>query len=125
MVGSIATPVFMILLLANGSLNSVFEELDLSAVFDAVEGAQMNAFLPALDFKMPPNINYFFSEVMAAVSVNPEEEIVGFAGETMADSILGEGLPDSEPLNDKLATIGYENTAPLAEIGTTSVILMM
>lgn len=39
LIGAIVGPVFMALMLANGGLNSVFEELDLSTLFDAVEGA--------------------------------------------------------------------------------------
>ena len=60
-IGTFAKVVFLGMMGINGGLNSVFSELDFSALFDAIEGAQMNSFLPAMDFKMPPNINYFLA----------------------------------------------------------------
>jgi hypothetical protein len=60
-IGTVARVAFIGMMAVNGGLNSVFSELDFTALFDAVEGAQLNSFLPAMDFKMPPNINYFLA----------------------------------------------------------------
>lgn len=78
-----------------------------------------------MDFKMPPNINYFFAQVWAAVSIDTESAVLETVDDHMADGALGDNLPLSEPLNDEVATIGYDNTAPLAQIGTISVMMML
>lgn len=57
--------------------------------------------------------------------MDPEEAVSDAASESMAENVFGGDLPLSEPLNDEIATIGYDNTAPLAEVGTVSVIFMI
>ena len=42
----------------------------------------------------------------------------------MADNVFGE-QPETEPLNDRIATLGYEDMTPAAEIGTVSVMFAM
>ena len=62
-VGIFMKVVYLGLMGVNGGLNSVFSECDFNALFDAIEGAQLSSYLPALDFKMPPNINYLFAQI--------------------------------------------------------------
>ena len=40
----------------------------------------------------------------------------------MAESTFGK-IPVTEPLNDQIATLGYDNMTPMSEIGTTSVMM--
>ena len=56
-----ASYIFLFLLLINGSVNTVFEELDYMTLMDAIEGPQLYSFLPAMDFKMPAAPNFFFA----------------------------------------------------------------
>ena len=42
----------------------------------------------------------------------------------MSDNVFGE-MPVTGPLNDRLATLGYDSMAPIAETETVSVILTM
>jgi hypothetical protein len=42
----------------------------------------------------------------------------------MSDNVFGE-QPETEPLNDKVAQLGYDDMTPAAEIGTVSVMFAM
>ena len=42
----------------------------------------------------------------------------------MAETVFGK-VPPSEPLNDQIATIGYDNMTPLSEVGTISVLFQI
>ena len=45
------------LMLVNGGLNSSVSDLDYTALMDAIEGPQMNSFVPGMDVTMPPDAN--------------------------------------------------------------------
>ena len=59
------------LLAVNGLLNTPVTDLDFTALMDAIEGPQLNTFLPGMDFKMPPNANLVLSEMKSAASIEP------------------------------------------------------
>lgn len=61
---------------------------------------------------------------MAAVSIDVEEAVLEEVDDKIVDGVFGDSLPFSQPLNDELATIGYEDTAPLAQVGAISVMMM-
>lgn len=60
------------LMFANGSLNTIFYELDYSALMDAIEGPQLISFLGGVDVRLPPSLNLLLSEIKAAASVEPQ-----------------------------------------------------
>ena len=109
----------------NGGLNSVFDELDYSALMDAIEGPQLLSYMPAMDFKMPPNVNQFLAMINDAASVEPSDKFSSLSNgdeltATISDNVFGE-MPITEPLNDRVATLGFDNMTPTGEIGTVSV----
>ena len=107
------------MLAVNGLLNTPVTDLDFSALMDAIEGPQLNTFLPGMDFKMPPNANLMLSEMKSAASIEPSGLLNTDGSPTVLQNMFGE-IPSTEPLNDRLATIGYENMTPIAEISTSS-----
>ena len=60
-VGNVVSYTFLIMLGVNGVLNTCFESLDYQALMDAIEGLQLIAFIPAMNVKLPPNVNYFLA----------------------------------------------------------------
>ena len=123
-VGSVVSWTFLIMLGVNGVLNASFESLDFQALMDAIEGLQLLAFIPAMNVKLPPNINYFLASIKEAASAEPSNKMRPKGKPTMAKNVFGE-QPETEPLNDRIATIGYEDMTPAAEIGTVSVMFAM
>ena len=119
-VGSVVSWTFLIMLGVNGVVNASFESLDFQALMDAIEGLQLLAFIPAMNVKLPPNINYFLASIKEAASAEPSDKMRPKGKPTMAKNVFGE-QPETEPLNDRIATIGYEDMTPAAEIGTVSV----
>ena len=63
--------VYLAIMFANGGLNTVFDELDFSALMDAIEGAQLNSFVAALDVKLPANVNLMLSYIKSAAAIEP------------------------------------------------------
>ena len=105
----------------NGGLNTMFDELDYSALMDAVEGPQLLSYMPAMDFKMPPEINQYLSMINDAASIEPSDKFNNDEVDaSMSDNVFGD-MPISEPLNDRLATLGFDSMTPTGEIGTISV----
>lgn len=123
-IGKVVSWVFLALLGANGGLNTMFESLDYSALMDAIEGPQLAAFIPAMNVKLPPNVNYFLSTMKDATAVEPSEKLKPDEAPSISDNVFGE-QPESEPLNDRLATIGYESMTPAAEVSTVSTMFGM
>ena len=120
----VASFIFLGLLFLNGSVNTIFEELDYMTLMDAIEGPQLYSFIPAMDFKMPPEANFFFAQIKSAASIEPSGLLNSDESPTIADNVFGT-LPVSMPLNDRLATIGYDSMAPIAETETVSFLLAM
>ena len=123
-VGSVVSWIYLLLLGANGLLNTSFESLDFQALMDAIEGPQLIAFIPAMDVKLPPNVNYFLASIKEVAAVEPSDKMRPDGEPSMANNVFGE-QPETEPLNDRVATIGYEDMTPAAEIGTVSVMFAM
>ena len=74
-IGSVVSMTFMIMLGVNGVLNTSFESLDYQALMDAIEGLQLIAFIPAMNVKLPPNVNYFLASIKEAVAVEPSNKM--------------------------------------------------
>ena len=74
-VGSVVSYAFLIALGVNGVLNSCFESLDYQALMDAIEGLQLIGFIPAMNFKLPPNVNYFLASIKEAAAVEPSRKM--------------------------------------------------
>lgn len=123
-IGFVTSWVFLALMGLNGTLNTMYESLDYSALMDAIEGPQLNAFIPAMDVKLPPNINEFLASLKEAATIEPTDHLLPEGEPSMADNVFGE-QPESEPLNDKVATLGYEDMTPIAELSTVSVMFAM
>ena len=88
--GSLISWIFLALIGTNGSLNTMFESLDYQALMDAIEGPQLLAFIPAMDVKLPPNVNYFLSLIKEAVTVEPSEKLKPKGSAPMSDNVFGE-----------------------------------
>jgi hypothetical protein len=73
-----------------------------------------------MDIKLPPNVNEFLASLKEASTIEPSDHLLPEGKPSMADNVFGE-QPESQPLNDRLATLGYEDMTPAAEIGTVSV----
>ena len=74
-VASVVSMTFMIMFGVNGILNTAFESLDYQALMDAVEGLQLIAFIPAMNVKLPPNVNYFLAAIKEAAVVEPSRKM--------------------------------------------------
>ena len=115
----------MALLGANGITNSLWEGNDFSALMDSIDGTQMLAFVPAMNVKMPPSAGIFLSIVWEAATIEPGTIL----GQTCPPPSIPEGffgpLPETEPLNDRVAILGYENMTPITEVGTVSILFMI
>ena len=117
--------VLMLLLGVNGGLNTVFSELDYVALQDAIDGSQLMSFLPAMDVKMPPNANLLLSILSQLTMMDPKEfmtESLGLESEedSSTEVVFGE-MPITEPLNDRIATIGFHDMNPVSRIGPVSI----
>ena len=123
-VGSYVSTTFLVALGVNGVLNACFESLDFTAFMDAIEGLQLIAFIPAMNVKLPPNVNYFLATIKEAAVVEPSKKMRPKGKPAMASNVFGEQA-ETPPLNDRIATIGYESMTPIAEIGTVSVMFAM
>jgi len=88
--GNVVSWVFLGLLFANGGLNTVFEELDYSALMDAIEGPQLIAFIGCLAVKLPANLNLMLSSIKYATSVEPGALINTDNAPTTVDNVFGE-----------------------------------
>ena len=123
-VGSVVSWIYLLLLGANGLMNTSFESLDFQALMDAIEGPQLIAFIPAMNVKLPPNVNYYLASIKEVAAVEPSDKMRPDGEPSMANNVFGE-QPETEPFNDRVATIGYEDMTPAAEIGTVSVMFAM
>ena len=123
-VGSVVSWIFLALMASNGGLNTVFESLDYTALLDAIEGPQLCAFIPAMDIKLPPNVNYFLASIKDAVAVEPSDKLKPNGAPDIHENAFGE-QPETEPLNDRIATLNYDSMTPAAEISTVSTMFAM
>ena len=124
MAGGVIAWVYLGLMFANGGLSTIFEELDYSALMDAIEGPQLISFLVAFDVKLPANLNLLIAYIKSAASIEPQSLINSDSAPTMADNVFGE-QPISEPFNSRVATIGYENMTPLDDLSTVTTMFAM
>mmetsp|Transcript_1639 Transcript_1639/g.2403 ORF Transcript_1639/g.2403 Transcript_1639/m.2403 type:complete len:82 (+) Transcript_1639:89-334(+) len=74
----------------NGSLNTLFIELDYSALMDAVEGPQLMSFLAAFDVKIPASLDSLMAMIKDAASVEPQKLLNGDNAPTIAENVFGE-----------------------------------
>ena len=73
--GSYVSTTFLVVIGVNGFLNTCFESLDFQALMDAIEGLQLIAFIPAMNVKLPPNVNYFLASIKEAAVVEPSNKM--------------------------------------------------
>ena len=116
--------IYIILMGVNGIMNTAFESLDYSALMDAIEGPQIISFIPAFDIQLPPNVNYVLASIKEVATVEPSDKLRPDGVPDMHNNVFGE-QPETLPLNDGFATIGYEDMTPAAEIGTVSTMFAM
>ena len=74
-IGSVVSTSFFVALGVNGVMNACFETLDYQALMDAIEVLQLISFIPAMNIKLPPNVNYFLAAVKEAVAVEPSNKM--------------------------------------------------
>lgn len=100
---------------ANGLSNTAHEENDYSALMDSIDGPQLAVFLPAMAVKLPPNISLFISTLKSAVSMQPKDLLME---EVTPEILKGEDEEENptEPFNDRIAIIGYDNMEPIDEV---------
>lgn len=122
--GSVVSWIMLALMFVNGGLNTMWDELDYSALMDAVEGPQLISFVAAMDVTLPPDVNSFFASIRGVGAVEPTEQLIGDDAASVADQVFGE-RPPTEPLNTQVATIGYDDMTPLDEVSTVSVMFAM
>ena len=118
-IGQYSSYIFLGLMLVNGGLNSSVSDLDYTALMDAIEGPQMNSFVPGMDVTMPPDANLMCAQIKDAASLEPSDVLSPNGGPSVLENMWGE-VPDTGPLNDKLATIGYDTMHPISEINAVS-----
>ena len=64
------------------------------------------------------------SFIKSSAAIEPQTLINSDSAPSMADNVFGE-QPVTEPLNSRVATIGYDDMTPLDDLGTVSVMFAM
>lgn len=68
-----------------------------------------------MDVKVPADANLILAQIKDAASLEPSEMLRSDGTPSVAENIFGY-IPSSGPLNDRLATLGYDSTSPIAEV---------
>lgn len=69
---------------------------------------------------MPANANLILAQIKDAASLEPSDLLSTEGTPSVAENMFGY-IPSSGPLNDRLATLGYDSTSPIAEVQTISI----
>ena len=85
----------------------------------------MMAFIPAMNVKIPAGTNILLSIVWEAATIEPHMLLM----QTCPPVSIPEGffghLHETEPLNDRVVTLGYDTMTPISEVGTVSILFMI
>ncbi len=87
--GSIGSWIYLGFIGVNGLINSLWDELDYTALFDAVEGPQAIAFIGGMGVALPANVQTFLNSLRGASSFDTEE-MINEDGEPTADEVVFE-----------------------------------
>jgi len=68
-----------------------------------------------MNVKMPADANLILAQIKDSASLEPSDVLSQDGGPSIAENIFGE-IPFTGPLNDRLATLGYDDMSPIAEV---------
>ena len=85
----------------------------------------MITFIPAMNVKIPAGTNILLDTLWESATMEPGS----IFGSTCPPDSIPEGffghLHETEPLNDRFATLGYDTMTPVTKTGTTAIILLI
>ena len=124
-IGKVMAWMLLVLMGTNGISNSLWEGNDFSALMDSIDGIQMITFIPAMNVKIPAGTNILLDTIWEAATMEPGSIL----GSTCPPDSIPEGffghLHETEPLNDRFATLGYDTMTPVTKTGTTFIIFLI
>lgn len=85
----------------------------------------MISFIPAMNVRIPAGANILLDTLWEGATMEPGS----IFGSTCPPISIPEGffghLHETEPFNDRFATLGYDTMTPVTKLGTTSIIFMI